>query len=361
MLLTILVIFLTLIILLVLHELGHFILAKKFGVKVEEFGIGYPPRIFGKKFGETIYSINLLPFGAFVKITGEEGDVDDPRSFSKKPLWQRGLIILGGVVSFWIIAFLIFSLIAGVWGLPHAVSDDFQGGALSPQVQIIEVAKDSPAETAGIKVGDKIIELKAQGSKLKINKVKEIQEFTDIYKGKEIVLTLKRAEEFLDVSLIPRISPPEGEGAIGIGLVRVAKIKYPWYQAPYIGAKVTFQQTWQIPVVLGTLFQKFLKGEKVQGVQLVGPIGIGKIMGQSLKLGIDNFLMIVGMIAVWLALFNALPIPALDGGKFLFLVIEGIRKKPISQEIEQKITVSFFLVLILLMIFVTVKDVIGLF
>ncbi len=358
MLLTILVIFLTLIILLVLHELGHFILAKKFGVKVEEFGIGYPPRIFGKKFGETIYSINLLPFGAFVKITGEEGEVDDPRSFSQKPLRQRASIILGGVVSFWIIAFLIFSLIAGVWGLPHAVSDDFQGKA---QVQIIEIAKDSPAELAGIKAGDKIIELKAQSSKLKINKVKEIQEFTNIYKGKEIVLTLKRAEEFLDVSLIPRVSPPEGEGAIGIGLARVAKIKYPWYQAPYIGARVTFQKTWQIPVVLGNLFQKFLKGEKVQGVELVGPIGIGKIMGQSLKLGIDNFLMVVGLIAVWLALFNALPIPALDGGKFLFLVIEGIRKKPISQEIEQKITISFFLVLILLMIFVTVKDVIRLF
>lgn len=358
MLLTILIIFLTLIILLVLHELGHFILAKKFGVRVEEFGIGYPPRIFGKKIGETIYSINLLPFGAFVKITGEEEEVDDPRSFSQKPLWQRALIILGGVVSFWIMAFLIFSLIAGAWGLPQAVSDDFQGKA---QVQIIEVAKDSPAKAAGIKAGDKIIELKAQSSKVKVNKVKEIQDFTALYKGEEIVLTLKRGEEFLDVSLIPRLSPPEDEGAIGVGLARVANIKSPWYQAPYQGARVTFQKTWQIPVVLGTLFHKFLKGEKVQGVQLVGPIGIGEIMGQSLKLGIANFLMVVGVIAVWLALFNALPIPALDGGKFLFLVIEGIRKRPISREIEQKVSLSFFLLLILLMIFVTIKDVIRLF
>lgn len=123
MILTILIAFISLIALIVLHEFGHFILAKKFGAKVEEFGIGYPPRLFGKKFGETIYSLNLLPFGAFVKVHGEEGGVENYRSFTNKSIWQRVLIVLGGVVSFWIIAAILLTIVAGVWGLPVAVLD----------------------------------------------------------------------------------------------------------------------------------------------------------------------------------------------------------------------------------------------
>ena len=359
MILTILIIFFTLVALLVLHEFGHFIIAKKLGVRVEEFGLGYPPRLVGKKFGETLYSINLLPFGAFVKITGEEEEVKDFRSFSEKPIWQRALIILGGVISFWIIAFLIFTLVAGIWGMPEAVSDDFTGEA---QVQIIAVSGSSPAEIAGVKSGDTVLEGKStETGVLEITKVKEFQEFVNSQKGSEVNLTFERGKEIFDVILIPRISPPEGEGAIGVSLVRVSHFKSSWYAAPVKGMIVTAQKTVQIPMVLTSLFQRFLKGEKVEGIQLVGPIGIGGLMSQFLKLGVDNFLLFIAMISIWLALFNLLPIPALDGGKILFLMIEGVRGKPVPQEIEQKITAFFFLFLILLMIFVTVKDVIELF
>ncbi len=357
MFLTILIVIISLVLLLTIHEFGHFILAKKFGVEVEEFGIGYPPRLFGKKIGETFYSLNLLPFGAFVKIKGEEGQIEDSRSFPEKPIWQRALIVLGGVVSFWIVAFIIFSLISGVWGLPTAVSDDFPGES---NVQIVGVSKDSPALKADLKMGDIIRELKIENEKLGISKIKEIQEFSETHKGEEIVLTIQRGGEISEVSLIPRVSSPEDEGAIGVALVRVSKVKYSWSKSLYIGAVVTYQKTIQIPIVLGGVFRNFLKGEKTEGVELMGPIGVVDVMGQALNTGVDSFLILVAMIAVWLALFNILPIPALDGGKLLFLIIEGIRKKPISQKIEQGITIFCFVCLLVLMFVVTIKDVLNL-
>ena len=361
MFLTIFIVVVCLIGLLILHELGHFILAKKFGVGVEEFGVGYPPRLFGKKVGETIYSINLLPFGAFVKITGEDGEeeVINPQSFSQKPILQRALIIFGGVASFWLIAFLIFTLVAGIWGLPQAVSDDFSGLAF---VKIIDISKNSPAKISGIKVGDEIIGLKTKNKGfIKINKIKEVQEFTQTYLGEEITLTLKRGKEILGFNLTLRSVLQKGEGAMGVGLARVSRLKIPWYQAPIKGAETTVKNTIKIPMVLIGLLEKSLKGEKVEGVKLVGPIGMGEMLGQVLNTGTDNFLIFLGMISLWMAITNLLPIPALDGGQLLFLAIEAIRKKRISQAIEQKITAFFFAILILLMLFVTTKDIIGLF
>src|SRR3989338_2641458 len=154
---TIIIAFFSLIALIVIHELGHFILAKKFGVKVEEFGSGYPPRVLGKKIGETVYSLNLWPFGAFVKIHGEEGGIEDYRSFIGKPIWQRVAIVLGGVVSFWIVAVILLSIVAGVWGLPVAVSDEESANLIDPKIQITQIAADAPAKTAGLKEGDIIV------------------------------------------------------------------------------------------------------------------------------------------------------------------------------------------------------------
>lgn len=153
MIFTIIIVFLSLIGLMVIHEFGHFVIAKKCGVKVEEFGIGYPPRIIGKKIGQTLYSLNLLPFGAFVKIQGEEGGIESAQSFSQKPIWQRASIVIGGVASFWLISAILLSVVFGI-GTFQAISDDEQ--VANPKVQIIAVAPDSPAEAAGIKVGDTI-------------------------------------------------------------------------------------------------------------------------------------------------------------------------------------------------------------
>src|SRR3989338_2332535 len=154
MLITLLIAFLSLIILMIIHEFGHFIIAKKFGVRVEEFGIGYPPRIFGKRFGETIYSVNLIPLGAFVKIYGEESDVDDYRSFSGLAIWKRILIVLGGVIAFWVAAIIIFSVLFGIGAKVPVGDEDIQGVPVN--VVVTKVAQDSPADLAGLKPGDMI-------------------------------------------------------------------------------------------------------------------------------------------------------------------------------------------------------------
>jgi regulator of sigma E protease len=358
----ILIVFLSLIGLIILHEFGHFILAKKFGVKVEEFGIFLPPRIFGKKIGETVYSLNLLPFGAFVKMPGEiGGEIEDPRNFSGKPIWQRVLILLGGVISFWIISAILLSIVFGM-GVPQAISDE--ADAVNPKVQIVAVASDSPAQVAGIKVGDTIasLKLKIKNEKLKIDKVKQVQEFTKEHLGQAITLTIERGKEVFDVSLIPRVLPPEGEGAMGVGLVRTTLTSYPWYLAPIKGVEACFNLTGSIGTGLLQVFGNLIQGKGLPpGAQLMGPIGIGSLMAQAANLGLTYYLQFIAIISIYLAIFNILPIPALDGGKLLFLGIEKVRRKPVSQKIEQSITSIFFALLIALMIWVTIKDIMRFF
>src|SRR3990167_7246042 len=147
MVLTLLIAFFSLIALMIIHEFGHFIIAKKFGVRVEEFGIGYPPRLFGKKFGDTLYSVNLIPLGAFVKIFGEEGDVHDPKSFSNLAIWKRILIVLGGVLAFWVAAVIIFSLLFSI-GAKVPVGDQDIDGATNVDVTVMSVEKNSQIRRA---------------------------------------------------------------------------------------------------------------------------------------------------------------------------------------------------------------------
>ncbi|MCL5011153.1 MAG: site-2 protease family protein [Patescibacteria group bacterium] len=343
--------------LMALHEAGHFLLAKKFKVKVEEFGVGYPPRIWGKKIKGTIYSLNWLPFGAFVKILGEDDNCEKKQgSFASKKIWQRALILLGGVVSFWLIAFVLLWLTIGSWGAPTAVPDGWQGKEQA-RVLILAVAKDSPAEKAGIKSGDKIINLQSKPT----DKVQDVLDFVSNYKGREMGINLQRGERELNVSLTPRPNPPEGEGAMGVALARVVNFKYPWYEAPWEALKITGLKTKEIPLTLYDLLKKKASGEKVSGIEFMGPVGLGKMMGQAMESGVANFLMLVIMVSIWMALFNLLPIPALDGGRLLFLIIEAVRRKPVSQLIEQRITSFFFFLLVALMAFVTVNDIIKLF
>lgn len=349
MILTILIAFFSLIALIVIHEFGHFILAKKFGTKVEEFGIGYPPRLFGKRIGETIYSLNLLPFGAFVKIYGEEGGVENYRSFIGKPMWQRISIVLGGVVSFWIVSAILLSMVAGVWGLPTVVSDQDNHNLVDPKVQIVQIAVDSPAKEAGLMVGDVIVGFE---------KIQEVKDFIGIHQGEEMVLTIKRGTEVLDKEVVPRVSPPEGEGAVGIGLTRIALRPYPWYEAPLQGiiacGKLTYNIVggWVLGLKSALGLTQLPEGMKME---MMGPLGIFDLLREYFELGINYFLFLISLIAVALALANLLPIPALDGGKLIFLIIESVRGKPINYKLEQKITSAFFVVLIILMIFITVK------
>lgn len=359
MILTILIAFISLMGLVIIHEFGHFILAKKFGVKVEEFGIGYPPRLFGKKFGETVYSLNLLPFGAFVKIYGEEGGVEDYRSFSQKPIWQRMLIVLGGVISFWVVAVILLSLVMAL-GAPTAISDTDSENLKDAKVQIAAVAPGSPADQAEIKAGDTIKELKINDSELVVNKVKDVQEFTESHKGQEITLTLQRGKEIFNVSVVSRINPPTGEGGIGVVLVRTAIKSYPWWQAIWQGILATGNLTIGVIEGWAGAINNIIKGAP-SGVQLMGPVGIFSLFNQAGQLGANYFLQFIALISVYVALFNILPIPAVDGGRFVFLIIEAIRRKPLPVKIEQNITAVFFTLLVIMMIWVTIRDITRLF
>jgi regulator of sigma E protease len=357
---TIILAFISLIGLIVLHEFGHFILAKRFGVKVEEFGIFLPPRLIGKKIGETIYSLNLLPFGAFVKLYGEvDHEKREYWSFTQKPIWQRVLIVIGGVVSFWIVSAILLSLVMGL-GAPTLISDKENGDLREPKVQIVDVAPNSPAEIAGIRPGDTIRQFLISNSQFPINKVKEVQELTEKYKGKEVTLVIERGKEIFNVSLVPRISPPEGEGAMGVALVRTAIKSYPWYQAPIQGIRATANLTMAVIQGWARALILAIKQEPT-GVKLMGPVGILSLFGQVGQLGVNYFLEFVAIISIYIALFNILPIPALDGGKLVFLGIEAVRKRPVSSKTEQRITAFFFLLLISLMIWVTIKDISRLF
>jgi regulator of sigma E protease len=360
MLFQILVTIFSLVALATLHELGHFLLAKKFGVKIEEFGIGYPPRIFGKKIGQTIYSLNLIPFGAFVRIYGEEGGIESLQSFGGKPIWQRAMITLGGVISFWIIAAILLSIVFGI-GAPTAISDTVD--VPEARVQVTHVADKSPAQIAGIKSGDTIIEARSQRSEIKnINKIKELKDFIDDHEAEEIFLTIQRSKEVFEIKLIPRAAPPEGEGAIGVALVRIIIESFPPYLAPIKGTKACLDLTLDISLALFRTLKSLFWGTGIPaGVEVMGIVGIGSLLFQSIQLGVTYYLQFVAIISIYLAIFNILPIPAVDGGKLLFLGIEKLKGRPINPEIEKRINALFFAFLIFIMFLVTIKDIKQLF
>ena len=347
MFLTILLAFISLIILISIHELGHFLTAKKFGVKVEEFGFGYPPRLFGKKIGETLYSINLFPFGAFVRIPEDS-------CFSEKPLWQRILVIFNGALSFWIVAIILFSVVFAI-GAPTMIEDS-EMNVPEIKVLITSVSTNSPASMIGLKAGDAIISLSSETTELKGNKVKEIQDLIVENKGREITLIIKRGDKIFSATATPRISPPAGEGALGIGLARVGLKTQPVYLSLFEGVKATFNMTRVVIVAYANAVISLFRRVPT-GIQLSGPIGIVGLLSQGIGMGIGYFLQMIGMLSINVAIINLLPIPAFDGGKLMFLFIEGIRKKPVSQKIEERITAVFFISLIILMVFVTIKDI----
>lgn len=354
MFLSFLIAFFSLIFLLILHEFGHFILAKKFGVKVEEFGIFYPPRIFAKRIGQTVYSLNLLPLGAFVKIYGERKE-KDPQALGAKSIWQRALVILGGVLSFWIISAVLFSIVMGS-GFTQAVTDIANGNLADIKVQIVGLAPESPAEKAGLKIGDVIVKIKSQELEIKnIDKVSQVKEFIQAYEG-EVTLIIQRGREIFDVSLTPRVSPPTGEGPMGVGLVRTAQKRYPPVEALFRGTFFTLETTYFALKGWGMAFKNLFLGLPT-GIELMGPVGVFSLLSQAASQNINYFLQFVATISIYVALFNILPIPPTDGGKLVFLFVEKLRGKKVSEKLETAITSIFLLLLIVLMILTTIKDI----
>lgn len=362
MLLTIVVFILILGLLVFVHELGHFISAKKAGVKVEEFGFGFPPRILAFTKGETTYSLNAIPIGGFVKIFGEEGDENrstNKRAFYNKPIWQRAIISVMGVIMNLIIAGILLSVVHGI-GIPSVVDSSQETNYKNVQIQIIEVAKNSPAEKAGIKMGDAIISLSFGNEKTSIEEIDEVQKFVAFHSGQEITMEIKRGSEILLKNITPRVNPPKDEGALGIAMSKIGLVSYPWYQAILKG----FAATGRLFITMITLFYQLLKSLILNGKmigEVAGPVGIVVLTGQMVKLGIVYILQFTAILSINLALINILPFPALDGGRLLFLLIEKIKGRPIKFKTEKVANTLGFAILIGLMLIVTLRDVIKLF
>ncbi len=349
----ILIIIASIVALIFFHELGHFLFAKKYGVRVEEFGIGIPPRVFGKKIGETIYSLNLIPLGGFVKLFGEDVKVDDERSFSSKPIYQRAIILFAGVAAFFVIAFLVFSAYAVV-GIRVPVAEEDVGMYANSEVFIIEVIKESPAAGAGILPGDVLLEIDEE----KIIKPSQAVLLLEDKKGEDVgVKVLRGQEEFL-FSLTPRTEYTEKEGALGLAMVITASKKYPLYYAPVKGAIMTGETTFSILSSIYNIIVSGISGKELPpGMRVGGPVAIVQFGSGAFSRGFPDFLQFLGLITVSLAVLNILPIPALDGGRLMFLLIEKVKGGPISEKLEYGLNAGFFILLMGLLIAVTYSDI----
>jgi regulator of sigma E protease len=349
---TVLFIIFCLVILIVFHELGHFLMAKKFGVEVEEFGVGIPPRVFGKKIGETIYSLNWIPLGGFVKLHGEDEKIDDEKSFSTKPIYQRALIVSAGVVAFFIIAFFIFSLYFAI-GVRVVVDENTNINEISnPEIIITSTLKNSPAEEAGIKKGDKLLAIDGTATET----FEDVEMLLKEKETEEVNIKINRNGEEIILSAFPRESENE-EGALGIAMLMTAEKEYPLYRAPIEGAVMTWKMTSSVLKGFYLLFKSlFTSGAIPKGMEIGGPVAIVNFGADAFSRGLSDFLYFLGAITVSLAVLNILPIPALDGGRLVFLAIEKIKGGPIPEKLEYGLNAIFFVLLLCLMVLITFKD-----
>ncbi len=361
MILITIVLFLTLLSALVLiHEWGHFFAARKAGIRVDEFGLGFPPKAFSMKKGETEYSINWVPLGGFVKIYGEDGDgAGDPDSFGAKRLWVRMAVVCAGVAMNFLCAIVLLSF--GFWyGIPQVIQKDAPYAAREVKVTVLHIAPGSPAELAGIKIGDAIMKIRAGTKEVAITDAKALQDAVAEHKGEEIVVAVSRGKEYMEKKIVPRTDALEGEGPLGVAIDTTGIVSYPWHRAPIEGVKTAFSLAWLFLSTFGAvLWSLFRHGTMIADIS--GPVGIGALTYQVTQLGFSYFIHFAAIISLNLAIINALPIPALDGGRFLFLLIEGIKGSPVSRRFEKIAHTAGFAVLIALMIAVTVRDVIKLF
>ena len=352
---TVILFIIVLIVLILIHEIGHFFTAKFFGIKIEEFGLGFPPRIFIWGKGETKYSLNYLPFGGFVKIKGENGEKNkDLDSFSSRPFFQRSMVLVAGVFMNFLLAAILFS-VGFFIGLPTI--DQEQGKELqNAKVKIIQVAKESPAEIAGLKSGDNILEIKNTKSSIIIKNVEDAQNYVNEHKGEYIILKIERREKIFEKEVLARENYKINEGSIGISLAKMEIVSYPWHLSLIQGFKKAVLTFVAIIVAIIILIKDLIVSGEVSG-DIVGPVGIARLTGQFYYLGLSYLISFVGILSLNLAVLNILPIPALDGGRLFFAIIEKIRKKAINKEVEAKIHGAFFIALILLLIIITIGDV----
>lgn len=364
---------LILVLLVTVHELGHAIFARRNGVVVEEFGIGFPPRAWAKKLkNDILFTLNWLPLGGFVKLQGEHDSANKKGDYGAATYWQKTRILLAGVLINWFVAALLLTVLAWT-GLPKILPNQFSVAndttIVSKPIELTLVTGDSPAEKAGLKAGDQILRFGGQS----IESPTELSEATKANKGKtvEIIYSRDGVEGSKNVTL--RTDPTKGY--LGVSSDQRQQIQASW-SAPIVGVVTTAQFTYVTLQGLGDLLVDFFKGVFLQfsfnaetreeagkslekaGNSVAGPIGIlGTIFPAAEQAGLTQLIFLTAIISLTLAVMNALPIPALDGGRWFTMTLFRLLKKPLTKEREEKIQTVGFLILMGLIVVVTIADV----
>ena len=352
------------------HEFGHFWTARKLGLKPREFGFGFKPRAIGiykstdgtwkkvkgskevKDAADTIYSLNWLPLGGFVELGEDEEAGDDPNHFANKKPWERTLILLAGVTMNMILAFVLIS-VGYMIGLPQVIDDlDSNANILSEHIQVVSVSENSPAENAGLTVGDIILSVNGNS----LENTDSLEKYAHENIGQELNYFIERGGEQFEEKIMPVMREETGRGGIGIGIVETGIVKYSFFTSIWKGAQTTVDLTGAILGAFYGLLKNIFTGHGV-GADVAGPVGIAILTGQVARMGFVYILQFAAMLSINLAIINVLPFPALDGGRVLFIIIEKIKGSPVKREIEGMFHYIGFALLMLLVLVVTFKDV----
>ncbi|OGG09923.1 RIP metalloprotease RseP [Candidatus Gottesmanbacteria bacterium RBG_16_43_7] len=356
MLMTALTFIVVLSILVLIHELGHFLTARAIGVEVEEFGLGLPPRIASRKIGRTLYSLNVLPIGGFVKLRGEDEaeDLKKPGSNLKAYFWarskkERSLILTAGVFMNFLLAVVITTgfLIKGV---------RVPGG----KVYIEHVVQGAPADIAGLRVGDRIVRVeKVKNNNTKTFEMKTSTELIDIVsqsKGQSISLIVQRSGRTFTADLIPRRDYPPDQGPTGVQITDLEFKKYPIYQAPLAAVQVNLERAAVMFKGIGRILFDLIT-LRSQSADVAGPIGIARITGQAARFGLASLLDFISILSLNLAVLNILPFPALDGGRLLFIFVEKIFGRRVRPAFEKQTHQIGMLILLFLVLLISINDI----
>ncbi len=368
-------------VLVIVHEGGHFFTAKFFKIRVDEFGFGFPPKIFSFKKGETEYSFNMLPFGGFVKIFGEglnEADLVEvgfldqkenikkteiaQRSLISKPKYQQALVMFAGVFANFLLAWILLS-ISFMSGLPTSVSNSPDNFVLKDKnLVIVSVLPDSPASLAGLQTGDKIVSVGIDGNYVSEINPENLKDFILKSSNKEIEFGYLRGKES-NINLVnikPFLNKENSNPEIGIAMDQIGIAKLPLLSALYQGMKLNIAVTKGTALGLYNLIKEGIQGQGSFS-SITGPVGMVGIVGNAYDFGFIYLLSFAALISINLAIINLLPFPALDGGRLLFLLIEKIKGSHIKPQIANAVNMVGFAILIVLMLLVTYHDVVRLF
>jgi regulator of sigma E protease len=352
--------------LIVVHEFGHFIVAKRAGIRVDEFGLFFGPRLFKKRFGETDYTINLWPIGGFVRIFGEnpdeveDADTDRSRAFFSKPWYVQAAVLVAGVSFNVLAAWFLFS-VAFMVGVP-ANATEGQRAIENARLTIVSVLPDSPASLASLRPGDVIVGLSAPEIALSELTPEAAASFIRDHGSRSLTITYERSSVVHTVSVMPEQSVIEGEAeraAIGISMGLIGTLKLPLHLALVEGFTRTIALTGAVAVGIFAFLGDALTLQ-ADFSQVAGPVGIVSLVGDAAELGVVSLLTFAAIISLHLAVINLLPIPALDGGRLLFVLVEAIKGSPIRPSVTATVNAAGFALLILLMVAVTYNDILRL-